>query len=70
MAKYQKSISYKNCTIDLGDMTLTEVLKDEINEFSILNVLKQWDGISGIDISFRKSNEITSEQEAVSEDGE
>ena len=58
MAKSTKAVSFQKAQINLKDMTLTEYLKDETNTFSIMDILKEWDGIDGINFSIKIDNTI------------
>lgn len=54
MAKKSKSVSLKNVTVDLDDMTFTEVSKDEMHEYNIMDILADWDNQDGVSITIRK----------------
>ena len=58
MAISTKAVSFQKAQINLKDMTLTEYLKDETNTFSIMDILKEWDGIDGINFSIKIDNTI------------
>lgn len=46
MAKLSKSISLKNAEINVDDMTITEVTKDDEKTYSLKKILQDWNGIS------------------------
>ena len=54
MAKKSKSVSLKNVTVDLDNMTFTEVSKDEMHEYNIMDILADWNNQDGVSISIRK----------------
>ena len=57
--KKNLSLSLKNATIDLEDMTITEYTKDDSETFSLINdVLSMFDGIDGVSISIKKENAV------------
>lgn len=49
---------YKNAAIDVDDMTLTEVTKEETRVYDLNKILKKWDKIEGISIIIAKDSEI------------
>jgi hypothetical protein len=58
MARMSKSMNFKNCTLSLEDMTLVEIGKDTSEEFDLMEVLKQWDGVEGLSISIKKDKNL------------
>lgn len=58
MAKMSRSFSMKNAEIRLDKGVIVEVDKDGESTFSIEKLLKEWDKISGISISFKKDEEV------------
>ncbi len=60
MGKLTKSMSFKSAVINVEDMTLTEELKDETNEFDIMDILKAWDGIPGVSITIKQDTDYVS----------
>lgn len=54
MAKKTKSIAFSNATIDLEDMTITELKKDSVLVTSLDEVLKEWNGVEGISLVIRQ----------------
>jgi hypothetical protein len=68
MAKFSKSISFKNCSIDADKDLITEVLKDETKFYKLSKVIADWKGIEGINITFKKDDELESEDDTTGED--
>lgn len=58
MAKMSKRIAFKNATIDVQDMTVTEILKDEEKSYNLKEVLESLHGIPGIAITFSQEDEL------------
>ena len=54
-----KSVSFRNATIDVENMKITEYTKDDQYEFSLLEILSEWDKLDGITLTIRKENEQT-----------
>lgn len=67
MAKYQKSVTFSNAMIDMDDGTITEYDKDGdiLGVYSIGDVMKMWDGVSGVTLAIRVSDcmDVTGEAE-------
>ena len=64
MAKKSMSISFKNATIDYNKDLITELPnKDVVNFYKLPDILKQWDNIEGVNISFKKDDEIASNED-------
>lgn len=63
MAKKSLSDTYKNCEVNLAEMSLIEVSKDSVETFSIMDILKSWDGEDGVDITIKKSSDISASDE-------
>ena len=64
MAKFSKSITYKNAVIDLEKDLITETpAKDVINFYKLSKVFEDWDGIEGITITIKKDDDIKSDGE-------
>lgn len=63
------SISFKNATIDYNKDLITELpSKDVVNFYKLSDILKQWDNIEGVNISFKKDDEIASTEDTDGED--
>jgi hypothetical protein len=58
MAKKANSTKYEKATINVEDMTITEFLKDDTKEHNILDVLREWDNVDNITITFAKNSEV------------
>ena len=70
MAKFSKSISFKNACIDYeGDM-IVETLKDETKTYKLSKILQEWNGVDGINITFKKDDELDSDKVDGENDGE
>ena len=64
MAKFSKSITYKNAVIDLEKDLITEnPSKDVINFYKLSKVFEDWNGIEGITITIKKDDDIKSDGE-------
>ena len=68
MAKASKSISFKNATINKEKDLITEIGKDFTNFYTLSKVIADWDGIDGINITFKKDDELESEDKPDGED--
>jgi hypothetical protein len=68
MAKFSKSVSFKNCSIDAEKDLITEVLKDETKFYKLSKVIADWQGIEGLNISIKKDDELESEDDTTGED--
>lgn len=68
MAQTVRKTTFKNAEISVDDMTITEVSKDTIETFNIFDVLKAWEGLPGVQITFQYSETIESCEDAVMDD--
>ena len=69
MAKQSMSLSFKNATIDIEKDLITELpAKDVVNFYKLSDILKQWDKIEGISISFKKDDDVKSTEDDNGED--
>ena len=69
MAKQSMALSFKNATIDYNKDLITELpSKDVVNFYKLSDILKQWDNIEGVNISFKKDDEIASTEDTDGED--
>jgi len=50
MAKKNVSTTFEHATINLKDMTITEELKEDVNVYNLMDVLRDWDGVENISI--------------------
>lgn len=62
MAKISKSLSFKNCVIDINDGTITEYTKDGENVYNLKNILSEWNGVDGISFNLKQDDELEPEQ--------
>ena len=60
MAKKSTSVVFKNSTINLKDMTITEYTKDDSTTYNIMDVLKDWDTVDGVSLSLKQDDELVS----------
>lgn len=60
MAKIQKSMTFTNAVIDIDNDSIIECSKDgdPIGTYSLTSALKSWDGVYGVAISIRQSNDM------------
>ena len=69
MAKQSMALSFKNATIDYNKDLITELpSKDVVNFYKLSDIIKQWDNIEGVNISFKKDDEIASTEDTDGED--
>lgn len=61
MAKFSKSISFKNACIDYESDMIIETLKYETKTYKLSKILQEWNGVEGINITFKKDDEFDSE---------
>jgi hypothetical protein len=65
--KKSMSVSLKNAEINLEDMTITEYNKDSTETFDLMEILKEWDKVSGISFTVKKEDEIKSNSDGEDE---
>lgn len=58
MAKLSKSTTFKNATINLNDMTITEYNKDDCKTYNLRQLLEDWDKVEGISLTIKQDDEI------------
>lgn len=58
VAKRKTDEKFTKAVIDYENMTITEVLKDEEREYDLHEVLKRWDNIHDISMTFSTDEEI------------
>lgn len=56
MAKRKLSVSFSKSIIDTNNMTITEINKDDMQTFSLLDILNQFAGIEGVSLTFPLMN--------------
>lgn len=49
---------FKNCEIDVKDMTITEFKRDGTRTYRLLDVLKRWSGLPEVNLSIERVVEI------------
>ncbi len=62
MAKKTKSIAFKNATINIDDMTITEFTKDDTKVYDLKKVLQDWDNIDGISLTIKQDNDVPADE--------
>ena len=62
MAKASKSIAFKNATINIDDMTITEFTKDDTKVYDLKKVLQDWDNIDGISLTIKQDNDVPADE--------
>lgn len=64
LAKQSMSLSFTNATIDVEKDLITEnPKKDVINFYKLSDILTKWNGVEGINISFKKDDDIKSDED-------
>ena len=58
--KKVNSNSFKNCVIDVDNMTITEKTKEDNYVFDLKKVLQDWNMIEGVSITIKKDTEVIS----------
>lgn len=58
MAIQEKSESYRHATIDVSDLTLTEYVDDCVRTYSILEMLRRWNGVPDIEVVIRRGVDL------------
>lgn len=58
MSMVVKSESFENAIIDTSDMTITEYDTDSVRTYSLLELLKRWDGVAGVTLTIRRSIQL------------
>lgn len=58
MASFKKDQKFKNATINLEEGLIIEKQKESQMGYSLQKVLEEWDGVTGVSITFSKNEEI------------
>lgn len=58
MSMVVKSESFENAIIDTSDMTITEYDTDSVRTYSLLELLKRWDGVVCVTLTIRRSIQL------------
>lgn len=61
MAKMSKSLCFKNAVIDYENDIIMEISKDDTKSYVLSKILKEWDKIEGLNLTFKKDDELASE---------
>lgn len=59
MAKRKFSVNFKNAVIDIGNMTITEVNKDDVKMYSLRDTLAQFSDVDGVTLSISTDEELS-----------
>lgn len=59
MAKRKFSVNFKNAVIDIGNMTITEVNKDDVKVYSLKDTLAQFSDVDGVTLSISTDEELS-----------
>lgn len=54
---------FENALIDTNDMTVTEFDRNGTKTYSLLDALKRWSGVPGVNISIERTIELPPESE-------
>ena len=58
MAQLNKTVTFKNATINTQDWTITEVTKDDTKVYDLKGVLDSWAGVDGITFSLKQVDDL------------
>ena len=61
LAKTSRSISFRNCEIDVENDIIMEVTKDEVRTYVLSKQLESWAGLTGVSITIKLDDDIPSE---------
>lgn len=53
MADFERRERFDNAIIDLSDMTITEYTDCDTKCYDLMNLLKRWDGVVGINLTVK-----------------
>ncbi len=54
MADFEQRERFDNAIIDLSDMTITEYTDFDTKCYDLMNLLKRWDGVVGINLTIER----------------
>ena len=63
MACQEKRERFVHATIDTGDMTVTEFQDDGVRTYSIMDILRRWDGIPDVMVTIERRTELPPSEE-------
>lgn len=69
MAKKKLSVSFSKAVIDTDNMTITEINKDDMQTFSLLDILNQFAGIEGVSLTISSDETISEDDNEDFENG-
>lgn len=61
MAKVSRSISFKNCEIDVANDMIIETVKDDVRTYVLSKKLAEWAGLTGLSFTIKLDDEIPSD---------
>ena len=62
MAVQERREVYSHATIDCSDMTLTEYRGDNTKTYDIVEIIKRWNGVPGIEIEIRQRSTLPADE--------
>lgn len=63
MAKRKLSVSFSKAVIDMENMTITEINKDDMQTFSLKEILSQFSGIEGVSLSVSVDESLSGDED-------
>jgi len=63
MAKRKLSVSFSKAVIDMENMTITEINKDDMQTFSLKEILSQFSGIDGVSLSVSADESLSGDED-------
>lgn len=63
MAKRKLSVSFSKAVIDMENMTITEINKDDMQTFSLKEILSQFSGIEGVSLSVSADESLSGDED-------
>lgn len=59
MAEVIRQEVYRNVIIDADDMTITELLPDNINAYSLHDIIKRWHDVPNVEVVIRQCAQLS-----------
>ena len=63
MAKRKLSVSFSKAVIDMENMTITEINKDDMQTFSLKEILSQFSGIGGVSLKISADESLSGDED-------
>lgn len=63
MAKQSQSVSFRNAVLNIDDMTITEIEKEDTKVYDLMKVLKEFHGKEGLSAIFKLGDDRTPDGE-------